>query len=127
MTLPRETRTGAAHSRHEDQTVEDPHDNLERELCGCDDGSPKRESPGNSFGGNQGVVQVQLMGQRGVDASGQPVWVGVELTPDGSLKCQIGTTGFTGTLHNDNLTAEFRNGLLISAAFEGSGGWSQTG
>lgn len=107
--------------------MEDPHDKLERELCGCDDGSPKRESPGNSFGGNQGVVQVQLMGQRGVDASGQPVWVGVELTADGSLKCQIGTTGVTGVYTNSNTTDTYENGLLKSRVLSGSGLWAKIG
>ncbi len=106
----------------------DPWDNLDEELCCCDDpAEPKRKTTGQSFGGNGGVVQVQLMGQRGVDSNGQPVWVGVEVTPDGALKIDTSEmpAGQNGTYVNSNMTEVLLNGRIITRTLSGSGLWSK--
>ncbi len=105
------------------------------EDCPCDPcydprnptpGSPKRESSGSSIGSNDGVRQVQIVGQHGLDVFGNPNWVGVEVTPDGKFKIDVDELphGFTGTLVNSNITMVFQNGRLITATFSGSGSWS---
>ncbi len=89
-------------------------------------GSPKRETTGSSIGSNDGVRQVQIVGQRGVDANNNPVWVGVEVTPDGRLKLDVDELprGDTVTYLNDNLRLPIVNGRVIGSSLSGSGGWS---
>ncbi len=54
---------------------------------------PLRDSTGSPLNDKQpGVLQIQLCGQRGTRAGGEPEVRGIEVTPDGRAKIQISAT-----------------------------------
>ncbi len=54
---------------------------------------PERETSGSPLNDKQpGVLQIQLCGQRGTRAGGEPEVRGIEVTPDGRAKIQIPAT-----------------------------------